>query len=100
MITFLEVNTRLQVEHPVTEQTIGIDLVLEQLRPAMEIDGRRVTLGLPLMRGLQALPAGEASFQPAHAAVEARDIVPEPISGTQQCWKVASIAHPSHDLPA
>jgi len=51
VLSFLEVNTRLQVEHPITEETAGIDLVIEQLR---------IADGLPLSISETPAPRGHS----------------------------------------
>jgi urea carboxylase len=68
-IAFLEVNTRLQVEHPVTEEITGIDLVAWMLRQAR---GEDVLAGVP-----DAFP-----IQPRHA-VEARLYAEDPVRDFQ-----------------
>ena len=68
-ISFLEVNTRLQVEHPVTEQTTGIDLVVEQLREAD---------GLPLSIQETPKPTGHSFEFRINAEDVGRGFLPTP----------------------
>ncbi|AQV93939.1 acetyl/propionyl-CoA carboxylase subuit alpha [Cupriavidus necator] len=68
-ISFLEVNTRLQVEHTVTEQTTGVDLVVEQLR---------VADGLPLSITETPVPLGHSIEFRINAEDVGRGFLPTP----------------------
>lgn len=68
-ISFLEVNTRLQVEHPVTEETAGVDLVIEQLR---------IAEGLPLRFTETPAPRGHAFEFRINAEDAGKGFLPTP----------------------
>ncbi|MGJ9425753.1 acetyl/propionyl/methylcrotonyl-CoA carboxylase subunit alpha [Nesterenkonia halotolerans] len=75
-ISFLEVNTRLQVEHPVSEEVTGIDLVREQFRIAR---GERLGYEDPEIRGhsIEFRINGEdpgRNFMPAPGTLETFDL--------------------------
>jgi len=77
-ISFLEVNTRLQVEHPVSEEVSGIDLVLEMFRIA---DGEELGYGDPELRG------HSIEFR-INAEDPGRNFMPAP--GTLTAWRPPS----------
>jgi acetyl-CoA/propionyl-CoA carboxylase biotin carboxyl carrier protein len=76
-ISFLEVNTRLQVEHPVSEETSGIDLVRQQFRiadgQALEITEDPEPRGHSIEFRINAEDAGR-NFMPAPGPVDRLEI--------------------------
>ncbi|MBF7682632.1 ATP-grasp domain-containing protein [Acinetobacter sp. B5B] len=66
-LSFLEVNTRLQVEHPITEQTSGVDLVAEQIS---------IALGHGLSIERMPIPQGHAIEFRINAEDPARGFIP------------------------
>lgn len=78
-LAFLEVNTRLQVEHPITEETTGIDIVLEQLR---------IASGLPLSILSTPEPRGHSIEFRINAEDPSKGFLPTP--GTIQRFQMPS----------
>jgi acetyl-CoA/propionyl-CoA carboxylase, biotin carboxylase, biotin carboxyl carrier protein len=76
MVSFLEVNTRLQVEHPVTEETSGVDLVRAQFAIA---DGQR-------LKGADPAPRGHSIEFRINAEDPGRGFLPAP--GTVARWQL------------
>ncbi|MCW2700085.1 MAG: bccA [Blastococcus sp.] len=68
-ISFLEVNTRLQVEHPVSEETSGLDLVRQQFR---------IAEGLPLEITEDPIPRGHSIEFRINAEDAGRNFMPAP----------------------
>jgi acetyl-CoA/propionyl-CoA carboxylase biotin carboxyl carrier protein len=77
LISFLEVNTRLQVEHPVSEETAGIDLVRQQFRIA---DGE------PLDLREDPIPRGHAIEFRINGEDPGRNFLPAPGTVTSLTW--------------
>ncbi|MEO6570224.1 MAG: acetyl-CoA carboxylase biotin carboxylase subunit, partial [Ilumatobacteraceae bacterium] len=75
--SFLEVNTRVQVEHPVTEMITGIDIVREQLR---------VAAGFPLSFGQDAIRFSGHAIE-CRINAESSDAGFLPCPGTVRTWE-------------
>jgi acetyl-CoA/propionyl-CoA carboxylase biotin carboxyl carrier protein len=75
-VSFLEVNTRLQVEHPVTEETSGVDLVRAQFAIA---DGQR-------LKGSDPVPRGHSIEFRINAEDPGRNFLPAP--GQVTAWQL------------
>jgi acetyl-CoA/propionyl-CoA carboxylase, biotin carboxylase, biotin carboxyl carrier protein len=86
---FLELNARIQVEHPVTEAVTGVDLVAEQIRVA---DGAKIVPSNRLLLGTELSRQGG---QPGGHAVEVRLYAEDPRSFLPQAGRIERLRLPA-----
>ncbi|MGY1679216.1 ATP-binding protein [Geodermatophilus sp. SYSU D01176] len=99
LTTFLEVNTRLQVEHPVTEATTGLDLVKLQLHVAQggRLEGDPPAAGGHAVEARLTAEDAEQGFAPAPGRVELLRMPTGPGIRVDTGLSVGDVVPPEYD---